>query len=123
MVVTTSVPAESTPWAYCRLDELGLTSAEEAERGYAAFSEALASGDLSRIGAASHNCFERVVLPERPVAVHLLSEMVAGGATFVRMSGSGPSVVGYFEDEDTAMSCVTKLTEKGITAHLCRPLI
>ena len=49
--------------------------------------------------------------------------MVAGGATFVRMSGSGPSVVGYFEDEDTAMSCVTKLTEKGITAHLCRPLI
>ena len=113
----------STPWAYRRLDEDGFALAEDAERAYAAFERALDGGELSCIGESSYNCFESVVLPERPVAVSLLDEMTACGATFARMSGSGPSVVGYFEDEDTALSCVKSLAQKGITAHLCRPLL
>jgi 4-diphosphocytidyl-2C-methyl-D-erythritol kinase len=56
------------------------------------------------------------------VATALLDEMTASGAVFARMSGSGPSIVGYFDDENTAVSCVEGLAKKGIVACLCRPL-
>ena len=122
LVIACEGEGVSTPWAYRRLDELDLAAKEEAQTAYAAFEDALALGDLSRIGEASHNDFEKVVLPERPVAAGLLDDVKACGATFARMSGSGPSVVGYFEDENTAVSCVQKLAQKGMMAHLCRPL-
>jgi 4-diphosphocytidyl-2-C-methyl-D-erythritol kinase len=122
LVIACEGEGVSTPWAYRRLDEVGLATCEEAERAYAAFGEALAAGELTGIGHEAYNCFEDVVLPERPVAVSLLAEMAAGGAVFALMSGSGPSVVGYFEDENTAASCVAQLAKKGVVAHLCRPL-
>ena len=122
LVIACEGDGVSTPWAYRRLDEIGLTSCEEAETAYASYEVALVNGELPCIGEAAYNCFEKAVLPERPAARALLAEMAASGAAFARMSGSGPSVVGYFEDEDTALSCVEKLAEKGIVAHLCRPL-
>jgi len=39
------------------------------------------------------------------------------------MSGSGPSMVGYFDDEEVAKRCADELREQGIEAHLCRPLV
>jgi 4-diphosphocytidyl-2-C-methyl-D-erythritol kinase len=122
LVIACEGEGVSTPWAYRRLDEIGLASPKEAKRAYAAFSEALTTGDLSRIGEATYNCFEQAVLPERPVATALLDEMTASGAVFARMSGSGPSIVGYVDDENTAVSCVEGLAKKGIVACLCRPL-
>ena len=122
LVIACEGEGVSTPWAYRRLDELGLTSREEADQAYAAYARALSGGDLSLIGKATCNCFENVVMPERPAVPSLLEEMAASGAVFARMSGSGPSIVGYFEDENTAASCVTKLAQKGTAAYLCRPL-
>lgn len=122
LVIACEGEGVSTPWAYRRLDEVGLATGEEAEQIYTAFGEALAAGELTRIGHEAYNCFEDVVLPERPMAISLLGEMKAGGAVFARMSGSGPSVVGYFEDENTAASCVAQLAKNGVVAHLCRPL-
>lgn len=122
LVIACEGEGVSTPWAYRRLDEIGLVSEEKAERSYAAFSETLIGGGLSRLGDVAYNCFEAAVLPERQVAVSLLADMTTNGAVFARMSGSGPSVVGYFENERTAVSCVEALAKKGMTAHLCRPL-
>jgi 4-diphosphocytidyl-2-C-methyl-D-erythritol kinase len=61
-------------------------------------------------------------MPEREAVGALMKQMTDTGAVFARMSGSGPSVVGYFEDENTAASCVAQLAKKGVVAHLCRPL-
>lgn len=113
----------STPWAYRQLDERGIALAPKtAEKEYAAFEAALATSDLSVLSAYSYNCFEDVVLPARSAAVALIESMKKEGAVFVRMSGSGPSMVGYFDDEEAAKRCADELREQGIEAHLCRPL-
>lgn len=113
----------STPWAYRQLDEREIALAPKtAEKEYAAFEAALATSDLSVLSAYSYNCFEDVVLPARPAAVALIESMKKEGAVFARMSGSGPSVVGYFDDEAKAQVCADELRAQGIAAHLCRPL-
>ena len=112
----------STPWAYRRLDEMGLTDAQACERAYAAFLTALASENVGAIAAASRNDFTRVVAPEREAVAKLILSMEECGAAFARMSGSGPSVVGYFEDGERARACAKQLLDAGVTAHVCRPL-
>lgn len=112
----------STPWAYRKLDEQGTADAARMEEAYEKLQDALAQGDLGTIASYSRNCFESIVLPERTAVPLLMREMQDSGAVFARMSGSGPSVVGYFENEATAAHCVAHLAVRGITAHLCRPL-
>lgn len=112
----------STPWAYRKLDELPRAGVETAEQCYQDFLAALDKGDVQAIAAHSANCFERVVLPERAEAAHLMDAMQELGASLVRMSGSGPSVVGMFTDEMQACRCVEALAEKGIRAVACRPI-
>ncbi len=110
-----------TPWAYRRLDEEGISNVH-AEETYQAFLSALKEGVPAQIANASYNCFEGVVLPERPRAQALMEAMRQAGAALVRMSGSGPSVFGLFELEDDAQKCMESLIQKGIEAHLCHPL-
>lgn len=111
----------STPWAYRTLDEMPQTNAETVEKGYKEFLAALEKNDLDGIASHSTNCFERVVLPVRAEAARLMSEMREHGAALVRMSGSGPSVVGMFAEEMQARKCVEALNEKGVHAVGCRP--
>ncbi len=113
----------STPLAYRQLDEqrIALTP-EEAERQYAALEAALAKENLGTLAACCYNCFEQVVLHERPAAAALIDAMKKGGAVFARMSGSGPSVVGYFENEAKAKDCADTLRLQGIAAQVCQPL-
>lgn len=123
IVVACDGEGVSTPWAFRRLDELGKCATNApAEQAYADLSSAMASGNLSRIAACSYNCFEGVVLPERPAARALMDTMKEGGAVFARMSGSGPSVIGYFDDEDKAAACATELSARGVRAYLAKPL-
>jgi 4-diphosphocytidyl-2-C-methyl-D-erythritol kinase len=112
----------STPWAYRRLDELGTPDEQETERQYADYLSALKTGDLAALARHTHNCFERVVMPEREAVPMLMAEMTRQGAVFARMSGSGPSVVGFFDEQATAEQCGRALRQKGICAHVCRPL-
>ncbi len=112
----------STPWAYRRLDELGVPDEQETERQYTAYLSALETGDLAALAACTHNCFERVVMSERVAVPMLMSEMVRHGAVVARMSGSGPSVVGFFDEQAAAEQCNRALSQKGIRAHVCRPL-
>lgn len=112
----------STPWAYRKLDELGTPDADTTERAYADFLAALEHGDLAAPAVHSHNCFERAVLPEREAVGMLMETMTACGAVFARMSGSGPSVVGYFDGECAAQHCARQLTQRGIRAYCCQPI-
>lgn len=123
LVVACHGEGVSTPWAYRSLDEQGGGYAfGRAELQYAAFAAALATEQLDTLAAHSHNCFETVVLPERPQAALLMQLMEQSGACFVRMSGSGPSVVGYFDDAEQANACAQQLREQQIKAFVCRPL-
>ena len=121
LVVACHGEGVSTPWAYRRLDEEGVVDVN-AEASYHAFLSALISGAPAQIAEASYNCFERVVLPARSAVQDLMDAMTQAGATLVRMSGSGPSVFGVFEWESDAQKCLEALKQKGILAHLCRPL-
>lgn len=123
LVIACDGEGVSTPWAYRRLDETGEgASAAEAEKAFADLSRAMLSGDLASIAACSHNCFEAVVLLKRPAARALMEHMTRGGAVFARMSGSGPSVVGYFDDSTKASDCADALLARGIRACLTKPL-
>jgi len=121
LVVACHGEGVSTPWAYRRLDEEGVVDAD-AESSYQTFLSALISGVPAQLANASYNCFERVVLSARSAVQDLMDAMTQAGATLVRMSGSGPSVFGVFELESDAQQCVDALKQKGIPAHLCRPL-
>lgn len=123
LVVACDGEGVSTPWAYRRLDEAGQCSSPSfAEKAYTALSEALLSEKLSCIASHSYNCFESVVLPERPAACALMEYMTESGAVFARMSGSGPSIVGYFDNATKASDCVDALVSRGIRAYLTKPL-
>ena len=123
LVVACDGEGVSTPWAYRRLDEMGeCTTAAEAESAYAELSHVMLSGDLLCVKTHSYNCFETVVLPERPAARALMEHMTQSGAVFARMSGSGPSVVGYFDDSTKASDCADALLARGIRAYLTKPL-
>ena len=122
LVVACHGEGVSTPWAYRRLDEGGTLDGKTAERKYLEFLNAVSSGNLAAIGEKSYNCFEDVVLPEREAVSMLMQGMRRQGATFVRMSGSGPSVVGYFEHGADALACVARLQRDGIRAVACEPL-
>lgn len=112
----------STPWAYRKLDELGIPDERVTECRYADYLAILGKGDLDALAAQTHNCFEQVVMPEREAVGVLMRQMTEQGAVFARMSGSGPSVVGFFTDDMAACECARALSERGIRAYACRPL-
>ena len=112
----------STPWAFRRLDEKGHEDTEQLEQRYEKFLDSVRTGRLDALAATAYNCFESVVMPERPVIAQLKREMLQRGAALALMSGSGPSVVGYFADHTTAMTCAASFAEQGIEAHVCQGL-
>lgn len=113
----------STPWAYRQLDEhWNDLWYYEAIEGYKFFAYALDTKDLKILAPYTYNCFETMVMGERPSTYALAEHMENCKAVFVRMSGSGPSMVGYFDDEEAAKCCADKFHEYGIEAHLCQPL-
>ncbi len=110
----------STPWAYGKLDEMY----DFANRliDVNAFTEVIHNGDLAEIAKGMTNIFESAILPIRPEAAKLKEIMRNGGALRALMSGSGPSVFGIFDNNDSAEATKRRLTELGIAAHICEPL-
>lgn len=110
----------STPWAYRRLDERG-SCGENVQERYASFLEALQMGDLAAMEEKGVNHFEDVVIPERAAVAGIMRMMKECGAPFVRMSGSGPSVVAAFDNKALADACLARLQKEGVWAHYARP--
>ena len=111
----------STPWAYRRLDELYANFAENAYTpvGVEGLSEAVTSGDLTRICDSLYNIFEEPILSERPVAEEIRNCMLEFGAIGAMMSGSGPSVFGIFPDAHRAKKAAQRLCARGFFAEDC----
>ena len=107
----------STPWAYGELDRIEIRNRPNTK----ALIEAIEKGDADKIIKTVGNVFEEAVLPYHQKANALHSKMKDLGADAVLMSGSGPSVVGFFKDEKRANFAKRKLKRLGIRSYVCEP--
>ncbi len=115
----------STPWAYGALDaKYGDFSKQgaESEGRLARVTHAMQAGDLAAMADAMYNLFESVVLPVHEVARIAKQDMLNGGAIGAMMSGSGPSVVGIFTEQDAAQRVRDVIAARGIAAFVCKPV-
>ena len=69
-----------------------------------------------------YNVFEAPVLERRPVAREIKKTIIENGAAGAMMSGSGPSVFGLFEDEESAKRAAEAVLQMGYFAAVCRPV-
>lgn len=125
MVIARGGAGVSTPVAYRALDDLyGDFSVQkmESEQALSDILLAMQGGDLASMCACMYNVFETVVLPDHEVAAELKRLMQAAGAVGVMMSGSGPSIVGIFDNEPKARDVQKVISQKGIAAFVARPV-
>ena len=115
----------STPWAYGALDEAYGNFAKHAqtsEQRLALVTQAMQQGNLAAMADAMYNIFESVVLPVHEVASKAKNTMQEGGAVGAMMSGSGPSVVGIFQNEAAAKRVRDAIAADGVAAFVCTPV-
>ncbi len=110
----------STPEAYGMLDRRFDFFRAYKPRSLEALKEALCSGDTAAVAKSTFNIFEEPILSVRPVARKIKENMLSLGALGAMMSGSGPSVFGFFESEEKARAAAEKLRELAAVA-VCRP--
>ena len=96
----------STPWAYKNL-KLDAVSHPDVDR----FIQKLEDAEYDNIYSLMGNVLESVTVPEYPVIDDIKKKMLDCGAEFSMMSGSGPTVFGFFADEASA-SEAKKIFEK-----------
>lgn len=87
----------STPWAYKNLN-LNTAVHPDVDK----FIRCLEEKDYKNIFPFMENTLESVTIPEYPVIDEIKSKMRDLGAEFSMMSGSGPTVFGFFKDNKTA---------------------
>ncbi|MGN0484397.1 MAG: 4-(cytidine 5'-diphospho)-2-C-methyl-D-erythritol kinase [Lachnospiraceae bacterium] len=74
--------------------------------------------DLHALASHMGNVLETVTIPEFPVIAQLKEEMKRQGALQAMMSGSGPTVFGFFEDRSQAQKVCEDLQKKRLAKQL-----
>lgn len=74
--------------------------------------------NLQAIAADMGNVLETVTIPNYPVIAQIKEHMMEHGAVNSMMSGSGPTVFGLFEDEDTAAEACEAMRESGLAKQV-----
>lgn len=74
--------------------------------------------DLPRIAADMGNILETVTIPNYPVIAQIKDLMKEQGALNAMMSGSGPTVFGLFDTEETAVRAYEKMRESGLAKQV-----
>ncbi len=106
----------STPEAYAQFDSLNRV--RHLDR--VSMIEAISQGDYEEICSLCGNVFEQAIeVPKRP---HIKGVMRKCGADACVMSGSGPTVYGFFSDENKARDAYDKLIKKYDQVYLCKPV-
>lgn len=106
----------STPKAYGALDKKYGERLQEDFGNFAGFLQSLAGNDP--IPKHMHNTFEDVILPEHKEASAIKRRMEEAGGVAL-MSGSGPSIFGFFEDAEVAGAVWRSLKRDGVEAYVC----
>jgi 4-diphosphocytidyl-2-C-methyl-D-erythritol kinase len=74
--------------------------------------------DLHAIAADMGNVLESVTVPNYPVIGRIREQMIQTGAVCAMMSGSGPTVFGLFEDEDTAEQAYRRMRDSRLARQV-----
>lgn len=109
----------STPYAFGLIDEKFGTSPTPC----ANLDEmicAIENNDKKALCTSLFNRFEAVIMPINESVSKIKDELLKNGALGALMSGSGPSVFGIFESEETSRKAAHALTEKNFSAFLCK---
>lgn len=94
IVLSTPPISVSTPWAYSEYDKCEKTIFPDADT----MIDALKNQDYQEICNNLSNVFEDVTLKEYPVIKTIKEQLLDCGADGAIMSGSGPTVFGFFKD-------------------------
>lgn len=111
----------STPWGYRLLDATYGNFISYSPIGCESLRVAVAEGEKFEFTKHLFNIFEAPVINERPVAKRLLRALKDNGALAAKMSGSGPSVFGIFEDLASAQSALAAISPIECFACICYP--
>ena len=74
--------------------------------------------DLHAIAGHMGNVLESVTIPEYPIIAQIKEQMMKSGAIHSMMSGSGPTVFGLFEDEETAKKAYDDMVASGLAKQI-----
>ena len=74
--------------------------------------------DLPAICEHMGNVLEEVTIPMHPIIADIKANLLNNGAMGAMMSGSGPTVFAFFEDEATAKRAKDVLSETGLVKQL-----
>lgn len=80
--------------------------------------QAIRDGDFVRMVKNMGNVLETVTIPAHPVIQEIKDCMMDRGALGAMMSGSGPTVFGLFEKEETAKEAYNKMLEAGLAKNV-----
>ncbi len=94
----------STAWVYKNLN-LRLTKNVDCNK--------IARLTIRNIALRLHNDLETVTAAAHPVITRIEEALIAHGAAGARMSGSGPTVFGIFEEEGVCRAAATALSGEG----------
>ncbi|HEU5179944.1 MAG TPA: 4-(cytidine 5'-diphospho)-2-C-methyl-D-erythritol kinase [Candidatus Polarisedimenticolia bacterium] len=107
----------STPEAFRLWDARAAVAPDREEREGSLVS---AAGDLS--SAALHNDFEAVLFERFPVLAEHRDRLLRLGATAAALSGSGPSLYGVFDSEDTLRRALNDPGWGAVQRHAAAPV-
>lgn len=74
--------------------------------------------DLHAIASDMGNVLESVTIPEYPIIAQIKEQMMKSGAVNAMMSGSGPTVFGLFEDEETVQKAYADMVNSGLAKQI-----
>ena len=74
--------------------------------------------DLGKIASDMGNVLETVTIPNYPVIAEIKDRMLQSGAVNSMMSGSGPTVFGIFDDEETARKAYADMKSAGLVKQV-----
>lgn len=74
--------------------------------------------DFAGICGNMGNVLESVTIPNYPVIAEIKEKMMGAGAAHAMMSGSGPTVFGLFEDEETAQRARDVVKDSGLARQV-----
>ena len=115
IVIAPSPERVSTPMAYAALDAAygGFVPPGE-HSDLSSMTDALAAGDAFCVLSSLYNIFEDVILPTVPIAAKNREKLLSLGARAAMMSGSGPTVVGFFNTVDAAEAAAAALGDTAV---------
>ena len=104
----------STKWVYETLDAKEIVEHPDID----GILQGLKEQDLSKIASSMGNVLESVTIERYPIIETIKDAMKEAGALNAMMSGSGPTVFGLFEDENTAQAAYEAMKESGLAKQV-----